>query len=34
MHGDYLPMAGSGIAVLIILFIIIKPRFKKKLRTA
>jgi apolipoprotein N-acyltransferase len=30
MHGDYLPMAGSGIAVLIILFIIIKPWVKKK----
>ncbi|WDF78020.1 apolipoprotein N-acyltransferase [Mucilaginibacter sp. KACC 22773] len=30
MHGDYLPMAGSGMAVLIILFIIIKPWVKKK----
>jgi len=30
MHGDYLPMAGSGIAVLLILFIIVKPWVKKK----
>jgi apolipoprotein N-acyltransferase len=30
MHGDYLPIAGSGIAVLLILFIIIKPWIKKK----
>ncbi|QEC76951.1 apolipoprotein N-acyltransferase [Mucilaginibacter ginsenosidivorax] len=34
MHGDYLPVAGSGIAVLLILFIIIKPWVKKKPVTA
>lgn len=30
IHGDYLPVAGSGAAVLLILFIAIKTRFKKR----
>jgi apolipoprotein N-acyltransferase len=29
-HGDYLPKAGSSIAVLLMLFIVIKPRLKKR----
>jgi apolipoprotein N-acyltransferase len=29
-HGDYIPKAGSGIAVLLMLFIIVKPRLKKR----
>lgn len=33
-HGDYLPKAGSGIAVLLMLFIMIKPRLKKRVAAA
>jgi apolipoprotein N-acyltransferase len=34
LHGDYLPVAGSGAAILLILFIAIKPRFKKRVVAA
>ena len=33
-HGDYLPKAGSGIAVLLMLFIVVKPRLKKRVIAA
>jgi apolipoprotein N-acyltransferase len=29
-HGDYLPKAGSGIAILLVLFIVVKPRLKRR----